>query len=926
MFNRIFRSSGSEGDATRNPLPGGLSDPSEIDRLTEAGESPEIRQAAILRCTNPELLGKLSAAPGEESRAALDRLTELLAGEPTESLSLEQLLTAVNCLQQQSALCAVATRSSVTEVRVAAVRRLTDREQLAQVLRNDPAFKVKSSAVEQLSCPETLRHLLTETRKDDKRLTRVIKQRLQELEQSVEAEQRIQQKRLDLCQRAEAAQIGESDLERRIKQFEFEWGAVAGEPDAELAARFERAITALRQLCTAPAPGEEQLVPPVFRQLALLRQTIENESESLDLAAIREQMRELHRQWHAAPIPERWREPFVRDYEISDSLIGQIEIRRQRIRARQKVCQRLLQALSSDKPPTSRQIEQLERDIAQLPAAEELPTADPAEEPAQLLERLRQRVESVNAKLDSAARKLGESCDRLEQELDAGEFAEAFNSFRKLQQRLADERSLPTGVVAPIRKRMAKIAPRIHELQEWRQWANVQERGILCQKVAALIASDLDPARLATEIRAARDAWRDLDHREGTTGREWWDKFNELCNKAYEPCQAHFDALNQEREHNLRVREQICTDFELLMSATDWDAVEDWHALFERVKKLNRRWQSAGPVDRKKRKGVEKRFARCSSQAETALAAEQQRNHAARVTLIEQLEALQGEEHLNTALNELRRLRSGWHTTVPGKRKTEQQLWKRFKAACDAVYARQNERQERQKEEQRQLGAEAEALIGELQALTPESVDNLDEISRQANALKRRWQGLGQRLPAGAVKRFREAEQALHAAISQIRNRAREAELEQLRSAAGLCVQAESRAMGWGDEYSQLPDFDTLHLPDSAAKSQLAARYERALEGAFGKDDLERNRETLETLCIRAEILAGIDSPAEAGEARMAYQVSRLSSALKGTGAEIAPDTAHSLWLEWLQVGVVEPELRNRLTARFRQAMATISG
>ena len=81
-------------------------------------------------------------------------------------------------------------------------------------------------------------------------------------------------------------------------------------------------------------------------------------------------------------------------------------------------------------------------------------------------------------------------------------------------------------------------------------------------------------------------------------------------------------------------------------------------------------------------------------------------------------------------------------------------------------------------------------------------------------------------------------------------------------------------------------------------------------------------------MCIRLEILAGIDSPPEAREARMAYQVKRLSEAMKGGLVEAEPSDKFTelqqLERAWYLSGAVPADAALKLETRFQHAVQAI--
>jgi hypothetical protein len=77
------------------------------------------------------------------------------------------------------------------------------------------------------------------------------------------------------------------------------------------------------------------------------------------------------------------------------------------------------------------------------------------------------------------------------------------------------------------------------------------------------------------------------------------------------------------------------------------------------------------------------------------------------------------------------------------------------------------------------------------------------------------------------------------------------------------------------------------------------------------------NTELLHTLTIRAEILAGQESPAEDKQARMAYQVKQMQQAFGQRDSNFEP-----LVLEWVALGGVATATYTKLLSRFNNARA----
>jgi hypothetical protein len=82
--------------------------------------------------------------------------------------------------------------------------------------------------------------------------------------------------------------------------------------------------------------------------------------------------------------------------------------------------------------------------------------------------------------------------------------------------------------------------------------------------------------------------------------------------------------------------------------------------------------------------------------------------------------------------------------------------------------------------------------------------------------------------------------------------------------------------------------------------------------------------DALRSLCVRAELLAGLETPPEDVERRREHQMRRLVEAM-GRGAQAEPGDLEALTLEWLAVGPAEPAAEGALRARFERCVDALA-
>ncbi len=112
-------------------------------------------------------------------------------------------------------------------------------------------------------------------------------------------------------------------------------------------------------------------------------------------------------------------------------------------------------------------------------------------------------------------------------------------------------------------------------------------------------------------------------------------------------------------------------------------------------------------------------------------------------------------------------------------------------------------------------------------------------------------------------------------------------------------------------------------INDADIEVAIEQRFQRAVAASGTELKLDKKALSVkETLCVRMEILAGVESPPEAMPARLAYQVSRLSAAMSNGEKESInkPVEVEEIERSWCLSSAVSDEQMPRLEQRFSKA------
>ncbi len=617
---------------------------------------------------------------------------------------------------------------------------------------------------------------------------------------------------------------------------------------------------------------------------------------------------------------------------------------------------------------------------------------------------LEQRLQAQNEKQKQAVKKLKTLLNELEDTLEKGELKTAISldeTASKLLKTIKDKSNR-----AVLDKRLQQCKLKINDLRSWQSWGSKVERENLCQKISNLLETEETPEKLLEMVLQAQEAWKKLGssgysqqlwkqfndncqqvyrkYREGLCQQveelqktsadkpeesakvihnyqqiwknlgsqgnsdEIWQRFNQACQTAYEPCKVYFHEKSNQREQNLLQKQALSEQLETYANNTDWQNVE-WKKVSNLVRDAENKWKSIGATDRKFKKSIQQRFEKALQVLETHLDNERLRNCHDRVQLylqvvgiVEDFELFIAsntdvkliESTLNEAIENLKALQTQWKVTVPGSRRIEREFWTSFRSSCDKLFNYRQQQIDEQSNELQVYLDQKTAICEEIHLIVNDdsiiiTSDQLKKFRDQWQDVKADWKQIGniaRRRKAKAVETVEKRFETLYKKLrnqyqKQLANEQRE-QLDQLRQKAALCVEVEQATEF--DDAIQNRWQQLAPLQNSEFEAAIQQRFQKACDACKNGEDIVNAKgiQEKQTYCIRMEILAGIESPAEAAQARLAYQVDRLSAAMTGGEKTSMNPQQEALEIEtnWYLSAAVSREQTTILEARFNKA------
>jgi hypothetical protein len=209
----------------------------------------------------------------------------------------------------------------------------------------------------------------------------------------------------------------------------------------------------------------------------------------------------------------------------------------------------------------------------------------------------------------------------------------------------------------------------------------------------------------------------------------------------------HFRQQEEQKNDNLKKKLDIIEKLRVLVDA------HDQANQFETFKELQKEWRTTGPVPLTQAKtlwanyhALEDRFYDNQSIYFELKELDRRKNLEAKLELCARAERLSSVEIIKDAIRELNELHHEFKHIGPVPKDDKENVWQRFKAASDAVYARrdsylQNLQQELHKnlEEKNKLGDEAQAYA----TFQTDRIKEWNEKTKEILELQKRWEVIG---------------------------------------------------------------------------------------------------------------------------------------------------------------------------------------
>ena len=279
---------------------------------------------------------------------------------------------------------------------------------------------------------------------------------------------------------------------------------------------------------------------------------------------------------------------------------------------------------------------------------------------------------------------------------------QTFNKFRELQHRWKETGVVPQQNVKDLWETYNLHVENFYnfikinkELRDLDLKKNYEQKLALCEQAEALV---LEPSIVEAfhKLQKLHDEWREI----GPVANEYkevlWNRFKEASSRINKQHQEFFENIKQEQLRNLELKSELCVKAEEL-AQQPLTSRKEWNKASEKLFEIQKVWKTIGFAPKKDNNAIYERFRNACDKFFEAkrtyyagLKGEMEHNLQLKTELCEAAEALRDSEEWKKTTDELIALQAKWKQTGAVSRRYSDQIWKRFRAACDAFFERKS--------------------------------------------------------------------------------------------------------------------------------------------------------------------------------------------------------------------------------------------
>lgn len=220
---------------------------------------------------------------------------------------------------------------------------------------------------------------------------------------------------------------------------------------------------------------------------------------------------------------------------------------------------------------------------------------------------------------------------------------------------------------------------------------NLESKLLLCEKAESLLLND-SINQSFNELQELHRQWKEIGPVPDEKKEEIWERFKTASDQINQRRREHYDKLFEEEQNNYNAKVVLCEQAEELVNKPV-EQISEYNETGDKLTELLNLWKTLGPAPAKLNDEIWMRFKsnldkffQQKKEFFQQIKDVQMQNYNQKLNLAIQAEGIADRTDWKQATDEILALQTEWKNIGATPRKYSDQVWKRFRAACDKFF------------------------------------------------------------------------------------------------------------------------------------------------------------------------------------------------------------------------------------------------
>ncbi len=332
-------------------------------------------------------------------------------------------------------------------------------------------------------------------------------------------------------------------------------------------------------------------------------------------------------------------------------------------------------------------------------------------------------------------------------------FSKTFNNFKNLQKKWNEIGLVPKNEIKALHDEYNKHVQKFYEyvevnkeLRELDFKKNYEIKISLCEKAEELLL-ETNYNKAKKELQVLHKKWKETGIVSNEVREELWARFQSATIQINERYSKYLDEIKEQQEKNLESKQFLVEKAEELANK-NYETHIEWKNASDKVIEIQRLWKKIGYVPKEYNNKIYSQFKNACDlfferirkyYEETEK--DREDNYQKKLDLCTQAESLQDSTEWVKTAEIYKNIQEEWKKIGPVPKKYSDEIWKRFRKACNTFFDRKKEYYKNRKAAEKENLLKKQEIINKIENLEPS--DNQNETLEKLKELQNEFISVG---------------------------------------------------------------------------------------------------------------------------------------------------------------------------------------